>query len=157
MMRAIRVPPEWLSLAARGGTRIDAGQNPLSRPPVDGHEIGSSRDVESRSPKRGPAMIVVIDDAGRVRLEHPLDFERLHVEIAAQRSAMAQLRGAAAPSVDIERETQAWVDAAALRQWPSQSGDAEYRAGLGRMLDHAARKGWTSPDGSRVRARVVWH
>ena len=101
-------------------------------------------------------MIVAIDAARTVRLEQPLDFKRFHVEIAAPRSELAALRKAFAAYGVIEDESQAWVDANALRQWPALAGNAEYASGLGQMLDYAARKGWMSADGNRVRAHIVW-
>lgn len=101
-------------------------------------------------------MIVAIDAAGAVRLEQPLDFKRFHVEIAAPRTELAALRRAFASCGAIEDEAHAWVDADALRRWPGLVGNAEYATGLGQMLDYAARKGWMSPDGKRVRAHIVW-
>jgi hypothetical protein len=91
-----------------------------------------------------------------VRLEQPLDFERFHVEIAAPRSERTALRAAFAAYGAIEDEAHAWIDANALRQWPGFGANAEYQTGLGRMLDDAARKGWMSQDGKRVRAHIVW-
>lgn len=101
-------------------------------------------------------MIIAIDAAHVVRLEQPLDFKRFHVEIAAPRSTLAALRSAFAAYGAIEDEAQAWIDADALRRWPSLAGNAEYATGLGQMLDYAARKGWMSADGKRVRAHIVW-
>lgn len=101
-------------------------------------------------------MIVAIDAAGAVRLEQPLDFKRFHVEIAGPKSGLAALRTAFAAFGALEDEALAWVDADALRQWPGLGGNAEYQTGLGQMLDYAARKGWMSPDGRRVRAHIVW-
>ncbi len=101
-------------------------------------------------------MIVAIDAAHAVRLEQPLDFKRFHVEIAAPRSELAALRKSFAAYGAIEDEAHAWIDADALRQWPSLAGNAEYATGLGQMLDYAARKGWMSADGGRVRAHIVW-
>lgn len=101
-------------------------------------------------------MIVAIDAALAVRLEQPLDFKRFHVEIAAPRSALAALGKAFEAYGAIEDEAHAWIDADALRQWPGLAGNAEYAAGLGQMLDYAARKGWMSADGRRVRAHIVW-
>lgn len=101
-------------------------------------------------------MIVAIDAAHAVRLEQPLDFKRFHVEIAAPRSGLAALRKAFASYGAIEDETHAWIDAETLRQWPGLAGNAGYATGLGQMLDYAARKGWMSADGKRVRAHIVW-
>ena len=101
-------------------------------------------------------MIVAIDAGRTERIEQPLDFKRFHLEIAAPRSDLAGLRGAFAPYGTIENEAHAWIDADALRQWPGLAGNAEYQSGLGGMLDFAARKGWMSPDGKRVRAHIVW-
>ncbi len=101
-------------------------------------------------------MIVAIDAARAVRLEQPLDFKRFHVEIAAPRADIAALRSAFTAYGAIEDEAHAWVDANALRQWPGLAGNAEYQTGLGQMLDYAARKGWMSPDGKRIRAHIVW-
>lgn len=100
-------------------------------------------------------MIVAIDAAGTVRLEQPLDFKRFHLEILAPRSELAALRKAFAAHGTIEDE-HAWIDASSLRQWPGLAGNAEYQTGLGQMLDYAARKGWMSADGKRVRAHIVW-
>lgn len=101
-------------------------------------------------------MIVAIDAGHTVQLDQPLDFKRFHVEIAAPRTALPALRDAFSAYGVIENEAHAWIDANALRQWPGLAGNAEYQAGLGQMLDYAARKGWMSPDGKRVRAHIVW-
>lgn len=101
-------------------------------------------------------MIVAVDAAHVVRLEHPHDFKRFHVEIAASRAEFAALQRAFAPFGTIDDEQHAWIDAGVLRAWPGLAGDAAYQSGLAPMLDYAARKGWMSPDGKRVRAHIVW-
>lgn len=101
-------------------------------------------------------MIVAIDTEHAVRLEQPLDFKRFHLEIAAPRGALAALRQAFSAYGAIESEAHAWIDTDALRQWPGLAGNAAYQSGLGGMLEFAARKGWMSPDGKRVRAHIVW-
>ena len=101
-------------------------------------------------------MIVAIDTEHAVRLEEALDFKRFHMEITAAPSALPALRRAFAAYGEIENDAHAWIDADALRQWPELAANAEYRSGLRAMLDYAARKGWMSPDGKRVRAHIVW-
>jgi hypothetical protein len=101
-------------------------------------------------------MIVAIDTDHAVRLEEPLDFKRFHVAIAAPPGALPALRDAFAAFGAIENEMHAWIDADALRQWPGLAANAEYQSGLRGMLDYAARKGWMSADGKRVRAHIVW-
>lgn len=101
-------------------------------------------------------MIVAIDTTYTVQIEQPLDFKRFHLEIAAPRSELAALRNVFAAYGVIENDAHAWIDADALRQWPGLAGNAEYQSGLRSMLDFAARKGWMSSDGKRVRAHIVW-
>jgi len=101
-------------------------------------------------------MIIAIDAEHAVRIEQPLDFKGFHVEIGAPRADLAALRRAFSSYGAIESDEHAWIDADALRQWPSLAGNAEYQTGLGQMLDYAAGKGWMSPDGKCIRAHIVW-
>ncbi len=47
----------------------------------------------------------------------------------------------------------AWLDVAALRA--AGDGSPEWLSGFDGMLEYAAGKGWTSADGSAVRAHIV--
>ncbi len=48
-----------------------------------------------------------------------------------------------------------WLDVSWLRS-AAGDRDQDWHDGFTRMLDHAARQGWVSADGGRVRAHVEW-
>lgn len=101
-------------------------------------------------------MIVLIDEKKTVQLVEPLDFKRFHLEIRGDRATLPALRQAFAAYGTIDDDGHAWIDAEALRSWPGPAQDPAYRAGIDGMLGYAAKKGWMSDDGKRVRAHIVW-
>jgi hypothetical protein len=83
-------------------------------------------------------------DAGNLR--------QLHAEFRGVPDAAAgtALTAAGLGTVD---DDHAWLDVAALRA--AGNGSPEWLAGFDGMLEYAAGKGWTSTDGSTVRAHIV--
>ena len=101
-------------------------------------------------------MIIVIDESRDVRLVDPLDTKKFHVEIRSKAADIASLGAAFSPYGVLDNREYAWVDASALRGWTGVAEDSRYQAGIASMLGYAARKGWLSPDGTKVRAHIVW-
>lgn len=102
-------------------------------------------------------MFVLIADAGggdgaQATVAEPEDLARLHAEFRGvdDDTAARVLRSSGLGVVDGDH---AWLETAALRA----AGDAspEWTARFDAMLAYAASKGWSSEDGSRVRAHIV--
>jgi hypothetical protein len=101
-------------------------------------------------------MILVITGRNEVHLEDPLDNKRFHIEIRSASMDLAWLSSAFAPYGIFESRDHAWVETKALRSWSGIAQQSAYLAGLNTMLIYAAKKGWMNPDGTRVRAHVIW-
>jgi hypothetical protein len=102
-------------------------------------------------------MFVLISDAGgaeraRATVAEAENLKQLHAEFrgVSDDIAAGALREAGLGDVDGDH---AWLETAALRA--AGDGSAEWTAGFDAMLAYAASKGWSSEDGSRVRAHIV--
>jgi hypothetical protein len=80
------------------------------------------------------------------------NLRQLHAEFRGMDDAAAGAALAAAGLGTVDGE-HAWLDVAALRT--AGDGSAEWLSGFDGMLEYAAGKGWTSADGSAVRAHIV--
>ena len=98
--------------------------------------------------------VLVSGDDGEVRasVEDPGNLRQLHAEFrgVSDEAAAAALAAAGLGSVDGDH---AWLDAGALRA--AGDGSAAWATGFDGMLAYAASKGWSSEDGTRVRAHIV--
>ena len=98
--------------------------------------------------------VLVTGDRGSVRatVEDAGNLRQLHAEFRGVDDDAAAATMAAA-GLGIVDGDHAWLDAGALRA--AGDGSEEWVAGFDRMLAYAAGKGWTSEDGTRVRAHIV--
>ena len=85
-------------------------------------------------------------------VEDPGNLRQLHAEFrgVSDDAAAAALAAVGLGTVDGDN---AWLDAGALRA--AGDGSAAWATGFDGMLAYAASKGWSSEDGTRVRAHVV--
>ena len=100
-------------------------------------------------------MYVLVSDGGSgvlATVADPGNLKQLHAEFrgVGDDAAATALSAAGLGTVDGDH---AWLDAGALRA--AGDGSAGWTAGFDGMLAYAASKGWTSTDGSAVRAHIV--
>ena len=103
-------------------------------------------------------MIIVVDlGTSAVSLVDGDDFTAFHVlvEGAARHEgadAVASVLGGDGASID---ESHVFVAVDAVRRLAAPSDD-EWERGFAAMRGYAESKGWTSPDGSMIRAHLEW-
>ena len=92
------------------------------------------------------------DSETRASVEDPGNLRQLHAEFrgVGDDAAAAALAAVGLGTVDGDH---AWLDAGALRA--AGDGSPSWGAAFDGMLAYAADKGWTSEDGTRVRAHIV--
>jgi hypothetical protein len=92
------------------------------------------------------------DGETRASVEDPGNLRQLHAEFRGvdDDAAAAAIAAAGLGTVDGDH---AWLDAGALRA--AGDGTEAWVAGFDGMLAYAAGKGWTSDDGTRLRAHIV--
>ncbi len=98
--------------------------------------------------------VLVSGDEGDVRatVVEPENLKRLHAEFRGVDDGLAAsaLDATGLGSVDGDH---AWLSTAALRA--AGDGSVTWTTGFDGMLAYAASKGWTSADGTRVRAHII--
>ncbi len=97
------------------------------------------------------------EDAEGPELVESADFTRFHVAVRGRGDAGTldeALRASDVGSVDGDGEAMVRVDA--VRRLAGPAVDEAWEQGLAAMLDYARSKGWTSDDGTVVRAHVEW-
>lgn len=97
-------------------------------------------------------MLIKVTDAGGLLLEGSEDFGSFSIEIGENAGRCA---GAALARIArMEGEGYAWVRQDGLRAICPRAGEAEWEAGLAKMVGFAASKGWLDPEGA-IRAHIV--
>ncbi len=97
-------------------------------------------------------MLIRVTGDGGLLLEGPEDFGSFAIEID---SGAGQMAGAALARIArVEGENYAWVRQDGLRTIAPRAGDADWEAGLAKMIAYAASKGWLDPEGA-IRAHIV--
>ncbi len=97
-------------------------------------------------------MLIRVTGEGGLLLEGPEDFGSFAIEIDVNAGRCA--RAALSRIARLEGENYAWVRQDGLRAISPRAGDAEWEAGLAKMVSYAASKGWLDPQGA-IRAHIV--
>ncbi|HLI06789.1 MAG TPA: hypothetical protein VKV40_09485 [Ktedonobacteraceae bacterium] len=92
-----------------------------------------------------------------VTLEEPDDCNRFHVAIRGLPEDAAQQALAREEIGTLEGHEAAWIEIAALRRLAGGRVPSDWAERFEGMLRYAGRKGWLSPDGSRVRGHYEWN
>jgi hypothetical protein len=104
-------------------------------------------------------VLVSADSGSRATVEDTGNLKQLHVEFRGV-SDHTGAEAVAASGLGRADADHAWLDVSALRAAGDESaraagGDAGWATQFDAMIAYAASKGWTDPDGTRVRAHIV--
>lgn len=100
-------------------------------------------------------MILRMNADTSLALYEPLDFTRLHCEIALSSSQEQVVRARLEGVAELRNVDTVWIDVAWLRAQVRTASSSEPDA-FDRMIASARPHGWVSPDGLRVKAHVIW-
>jgi hypothetical protein len=96
-------------------------------------------------------MFISIARNGKLTLNEPDDFKRLHVEASDGDLSRETINAALAPIAQVDDDN-FWVDVAALKSLAGR--DPAWDRSFDAMIASVQKFGWVSPDGQRVRCHL---
>jgi hypothetical protein len=104
----------------------------------------------------GDKMIIHVTPAGAVEVRNPDDLSRLHCEIGLKNGGLEAARVSLHGIAELPSSQVAWLSVDRLRSMAEPCNKDSWLQQFRGMIDTAGAHGWLSPDGSTVRAHVVW-
>ena len=96
-------------------------------------------------------MFISVARNGKLTLNEPDDFKRLHVEASDGDLSRETINAALAPIAQVDDDN-FWVGVAALKSLADR--DANWERSFDAMIASVQKFGWLSPDGPRVRCHL---
>jgi hypothetical protein len=96
-------------------------------------------------------MFISVARNGRLTLNEPDDFNRLHVEASDGDLSRETINAALAPIAQVDDDN-FWIGVAALKSLADR--DASWERSFDAMIASVQKLGWVSPDGQRVRCHL---